>query len=161
MKKTISISYAVLLFIFIFCNNSTIYSQLTNWRYENPITIRNTTNTTLTDYQTLVRVNTQLPISLGWMKNDGSDIRFAADCGSTVILHFLEGYINTDSTKIWVLVSAIPANDSVRVYMYYGNPAATSTSTPSVFIGPNSSLLIRHYWLPISERGYLMQHKDM
>jgi hypothetical protein len=139
MKKTISISYAVLLFIFIFCNNSTIYSQLTNWRYENPITIRNTTNTTLTDYQTLVRVNTQLPISLGWMKNDGSDIRFAADCGSTVILHFLEGYINTDSTKIWVLVSAIPANDSVRVYMYYGNPAATSTSTPSVFIGPNSA----------------------
>jgi hypothetical protein len=131
--------FCCVFFLLYLSISSTSYAQLTDWRYENPITIVNTTNTTLNNYQTLLRVNTQLPISLGWMKSDGSDIRFASDCGSTVILHFLEGYINTDSTKIWVLINTLPANDSVRVYMYYGNAAATSTSTPTVFIGPNSA----------------------
>jgi hypothetical protein len=73
------------------------------------------------------------------MKNDGSDIRFASDCGTTTLNYYLEGYINTDSTKIWVQISSIPANDSVKIYLYFGNPAATSTSTLTIFNGPWSS----------------------
>jgi hypothetical protein len=128
----------ILSFSLILFTSSLSYAQM-GWRYENPITIHNTTSTTLTNYQVLVKFNTQLPISLGWMKNDGSDIRFASDCGSTVIPHWLERYINTDSTKLWVKVTSIPANDSVRIYLYYGNPASSNTSTITVFNGPNSS----------------------
>jgi len=125
-----------IIIICILCSDS--LAQM-GWRYENPITIRNTTGTTLNNYQVLIKFNTQVPISMGRMKSDGSDIRFASDCGWTVLPHWLEGYINTDTTKLWVKVNTIPANDSIKIYLYYGNPAANSTSTMTVFVGPHSS----------------------
>ncbi|MGA2669708.1 MAG: DUF2341 domain-containing protein [Ignavibacteria bacterium] len=144
MKKIISFLgtplFCSILFLtccFMICLTS--QAQLNTCKYETPITVLNTTNAALTNYPTILKVNTQIPISLGWMKNDGSDIRFASDCGTTTLNYFLESYINTDSTKIWVKISLIPANDSVRIFMYYGNPVATSTSTPTIFNGPWSS----------------------
>jgi hypothetical protein len=87
----------------------------------------------------MLTVNTQQPISNGHMAADGKDIRFTTACGSTTYLpYWIQGYMNTDSTKIWVRMN-IPANDSVLIYMYYGNPGATAMSTLSIFSGPHSS----------------------
>lgn len=109
-------------------------------RGEQPIWVNNLSGSTLTNFQVLVRVNTQLLISLGLMQSQGQDIRFGNTCApGSFYNYYLEGYINTDSTKLWVLVPSIPANDSVLIYMYFGNSGLSSTSTLDIFSGPNSS----------------------
>jgi hypothetical protein len=116
-----------------------LQAQLTAWRYEVPILITNNSSSTLTDYQVLIKINTQALISGGYMKTDGGDIRFASDCGSTVVDYYLEGYLNTDSTKLWVKIPSLAPSASIMRYMFIGNPAATSISTLSIFNGPHSS----------------------
>lgn len=137
---TISKSIFTVLFLFLLLIISTdTQAQLTAWRYEIPITVNNTSGSTLTDYQVLITVNTQSLISGGYMKTDGGDIRFASDCGNTVIDYYLQGYINTDSTKIWIKIASLAPNSSTIRYMFMGNPSATSNSTLSIFNGPHSS----------------------
>ena len=48
---------------------------------------------------------------------------------SLTIPHWIESLDTTNKTaKIWVRVPKIPANGSTTIYMYYGNPSATSQS---------------------------------
>ncbi len=123
--------------LFFLCFDS--FAQLTAWRYEIPITVTNNSGSTITDYQVQITVNTQALISGGYMKTDGGDIRFASDCGNTVVDYYLQGYINTDSTKLWVKIPSLAPSASTIRYMYMGNPAATSTSTLTIFSGPHSA----------------------
>jgi hypothetical protein len=86
----------------------------------------------LVDYQVLVAVNTQELISAGKMRSDCGDIRFVASDNKTLLPYFVEpGTCGTTSTRIWVKVPSIPAYSSTYFFMYYGNPSATSQSTPS------------------------------
>jgi len=104
------------------------------------VRIKNTSSTAVNNTQILLKVNTQALITLGLMQNDGRDIRFGTACdGASPIAYWVEGYLNTDSTKIWVKIPAIPGNDSLMVYMFFGNPAATSNSSLTIFNGPHSS----------------------
>jgi hypothetical protein len=48
--------------------------------------------------------------------------------GPTLLNYWLESGCNTASTKIWVKVPSIPANSTKLIYVYYGNPGATSQS---------------------------------
>jgi flagellin-like protein len=59
---------------------------------------------------------------------NGPGIAFVATRSEVTaeLSHWIEpGTINTASTKIWVRVPSIPAGSST-IYMYYGNPSATS-----------------------------------
>ncbi|MBN1634243.1 MAG: DUF2341 domain-containing protein [Ignavibacteria bacterium] len=126
-----------LLVLLILLSAPELYSQ---FAYENPVWIKNNTGTALTDIQVLLKINTQELISNGWMQSDGRDIRFTTTCGGTSFIPYLiEGYLNTDSTAIWVKVPSIGANDSTLIYLYYGNSSATQMSTLLVFDGPHSS----------------------
>ena len=126
----------VLIFLLILVSPS-IYGQ---FAYENHVWIKNNTGTALTNIQVMIKFNTAVPISLGRMQSDGRDIRFTTTCGSTSFIpHYIQGYLNTDSTKIWVKVPSVGANDSTLVFLYYGNSAATQASTLDVFDGPHSS----------------------
>jgi hypothetical protein len=110
------------------------------FKYENPVWVKNNTASALTNVQVGIKVNTQALISAGWMLASGNDIRFVATCNSSTFLgHWVEGYLNTDSTKIWVNVPAIGASDSTQIFMYYGNTGASNISTLAVFYGPHSS----------------------
>jgi|WetSurSiteA1Bulk_404760.scaffolds.fasta_scaffold01637_4 hypothetical protein len=131
MKRFFSI-FIALMFVSSIC--------LGQYLYENPVWVKNNTGTALTNVQVMIKFNTQVPISLGRMLANGYDIRFYAVCGGTTVLpHWVEGYLNTDSTKIWINVPSIGANDSTQIFLYYGNTAATNASTLSVFDGPHSS----------------------
>ncbi|MCX7833954.1 MAG: DUF2341 domain-containing protein [Ignavibacteria bacterium] len=133
MKKVLS---SILLFSILLVF---VFGVGAQYKYANPIRIKNNTSTTLTNVQVLIIFNTAIPIANGWMQPNGNDIRFTSTCGGSVFLnHFLEGYINTDTTKIWLKVPSIGPNDSTLVYLYYGNASATSASTLSVFDGPHS-----------------------
>jgi hypothetical protein len=102
---------------------------LSGWNYRRRITIDNTQNSnTLTDYQVLVTVDTASPISAGKMRSDGGDIRFTDSDGTTLLNYWIQEGINTSSTKIWVKVPSIPASSKKVIYLYYGNPSATSLS---------------------------------
>ena len=97
--------------------------------YKKPITIDNTQNSnTLTDYQVLVNLDTQSLISQGKMRSDCRNIRFIDSDDSTLLNYWIESGCNSANTKIWVKVPFIPAGSTKTIYVYYGNPNATSLS---------------------------------
>jgi hypothetical protein len=98
------------------------------WPYRQPILIGNDNDDPLADFETLVMVNTATLISAGKMQSDGDDIRFMAP-GFTPLAYWVDSGMNTTQSKIWVSVPSIPAHGAVTIYMYYGNPSATSRSS--------------------------------
>jgi len=128
---------AISMIIFL---SSNLYSQMSGFRGEMNIRVKNISGTAVNNTQVAVRVNTAQLVTLGLMLANGNDVRFGSDCaGNTQLSFWIEGYLNTDSTKIWVKIPAIPANDSTTIYMFFGNPAASSQSSLLTFNGPNSS----------------------
>lgn len=128
-----------LIFLIFFAATPYSYSQLQDWRYEVPVFITNNSGYWLNNYQVPLRLDTRTFINAGFMQPDGRDIRFASNCGSGLISYFLENYINTDSTRIWVKITSLAPNTSTTVYMFMGNPLASSASNLSLFEGPFSS----------------------
>jgi hypothetical protein len=126
----------IILGIFISSETS---SQLSGWRYELPVTIRNNSETQLNGYAVPMILNTRALVNAGYMASDGRDIRFASNCGSGLIDYLLEKYMNTDSTRIWVKISSLNSNSSTTVFLYMGNPSAADASSLSLFDGPYSS----------------------
>ena len=100
----------------------------TSWVYRKPINITENSGSNLTYYQILVTVDTQSLISTIKMRSDCGDIRFIDSDDSTNLSYWIESGINTLSTKIWVKVPSISASSTKTIYMYYGNPSATSIS---------------------------------
>ncbi len=100
------------------------------WKYRKAIAVTNSSGATLTDYQVKVTINTQERISAGKMQLDGDDIRFTEFDGNTEIDYWIESGIDTTTTEIWVEVPSIPTTGTT-IYMYYGNPSASSASTVS------------------------------
>ena len=94
-------------------------------------------------YQVKIAVDTASLISAGKMRPDGADIRFTADDGVTIIPHWVEpGTINSNNTAIWVKIPAsIPAGQTIRIYMYYGNPYASDISNSTAVWGKNVSFV--------------------
>jgi hypothetical protein len=100
---------------------------LNGWQYRKPITINNPSSD-LSNYQVLVNLNTESLISSGKMRSDCGDIRFTDSDGLTQLNYWLESGCNSDNTRIWVKVPYIPASSTKTIYVYYGNPSATSQS---------------------------------
>lgn len=97
-----------------------------NWSYRKEVIIDNTTNSSsLTDYQVLVTLGSDFNYSHA--NNDGSDVRFANISGNA-LSYWIATWSTTGTSTIWVKVDSIPANDSTTIYMYYGNPATTTTT---------------------------------
>ncbi|HID66257.1 MAG TPA: DUF2341 domain-containing protein, partial [Aquificaceae bacterium] len=69
---------------------------------------------------------------------DCGDIRFyyvdPATGNETKIPYWIHSGCGTSKTKIWIKVPYIPANSTITVYMYYGNPRAKSESNKSEFL---------------------------
>ncbi len=122
--------------IFIFLFFLLTYSQ--PFLYILPITLHNG-GSTKQDVQVLVRFNTANFINAGMMNANGSDIRFYSNSSlSSPLSFYLEGFMNTDSTKLWVLMPVLPSGNTT-IYCNFGNQTAISASTLSIFEGPYSS----------------------
>jgi len=112
-------------------NTSNNRYYFTDFRYRVPITIKENSGNNLIDYPINITIDTASLISQGKMKTDCGDIRFTYvyPNGTEVkIPYWLDFGCNTQNTRIWVKVPSIPANGQVTIYMYYGNPYATSES---------------------------------
>jgi hypothetical protein len=99
-----------------------------SWQYRRNITINNTQNSnTLTDYQVVINLTYSSN-----MQPDFSDIRFTwynSTNGSEIeIPYWIESKSNSQWAYVWVKVPYIPASSNTTIYVYYGNPSATSLS---------------------------------
>jgi hypothetical protein len=59
---------------------------------------------------------------------DFSDIRFLAADNSTVLDYWLESKTDSNNAIFWVEVAADLTTNPTNIYIYYGNPSATSAS---------------------------------
>ena len=97
-----------------------------NWYYRTEIAVNNTSNNDLSDYQVNISLN-QSNFDFSRCRSDGGDIRFADSDGSNLIPFWIENW-TINSANIWVKVPFIVANGESKLYLYCGNPEATSAS---------------------------------
>jgi hypothetical protein len=98
-----------------------------DWEYRTEVQLDNVgNNDTLTDYQ--------IPINISWqsgkMNVDFSDVRLVASDDSTELDYwfFENDYVNSSHVLTWVEVT-IPADTFDTLYIYHGNPNATTTTS--------------------------------
>ncbi|OYT28016.1 MAG: hypothetical protein B6U95_05085 [Thermofilum sp. ex4484_82] len=98
------------------------------WSYRRTITITENSGNTLTDFQVKIVLNTA-NFDYSHAKSDGSDIRFTDEDGTTQLSFWIEKWDPSGESIIWVKVPEIPASSTKTIYMYYGNPSASSASS--------------------------------
>ncbi|RKY96158.1 MAG: hypothetical protein DRQ03_07750, partial [Candidatus Hydrothermota bacterium] len=102
-------------------------SDLSNWSYRQPINISNTAGD-LTNYQVKIELNSSnVGSNFNW-SNNGSDIRFT-NSTDDLLNFWIESWNSTgQEATIWVNVTYLENNTNTTIYMYYGNPSASSAS---------------------------------
>jgi len=97
------------------------------WKYRREIKITNDASE-VWNYQLMIVLD---PTSFDYAKAnpDGSDIRFTDTDGVTPLNYFIERWEQNGRSVIWVLIPYLPIGEK-RIWMYYGNPNATSESNP-------------------------------
>jgi hypothetical protein len=63
------------------------------------------------------------------MQADFDDLRFTAGDGVTLLPYWVGSKTNSAQAEVWVKVPSLPAQDTAVIYMYYNNPAATSSAS--------------------------------
>ncbi|MFX1257417.1 MAG: DUF2341 domain-containing protein, partial [Promethearchaeota archaeon] len=95
----------------------------TDWKYRRPIVIDNTANAqTLTNYLKVMNI----PYD-DEMASNFDDLRFV-DSNLNELQYWIESYVPSDNADVWVNISFVPALGKTMIYMYYGNPTASSNS---------------------------------
>ena len=104
-----------------------------SWKYRMNITINNQVASDLTNYTLLIKLNsTNVGSNFNWTE-DKNATRFtyynSSSDNETSIPYWIESWNSTsEEAKIWVKVPYIPASGSSLIYLYYGNPSASSES---------------------------------
>jgi len=71
----------------------------------------------------------------GKCRTDFGDIRFTKDDGVTKLQYWIEEKVDGDYAIVWVKIPFMPQYPAyVIIYIYYGNPSATSESDPNTMI---------------------------
>lgn len=135
MAKSLNLKYIVLFSIFalfslFFWQRPTHSQWLSGWLYREPVIIKEQSGSTLTDYQIRIELDDDY-FDFSLCKADGSDIRFA-DESNNLLSFWIESWPDPQSTSktaiIWVKIPRLEPFEKKKIYMYYGNPLATSYS---------------------------------
>ena len=102
-------------------------SDSSAWQYNRTFYIKENSGNDLTDYQVLINLSgDNFPAEAN---ESGADIRFV-DENENVLNYWIEEYNSSaKNAKIWVKVPEIPANGTVSLQMYWGNPSAFAVSS--------------------------------
>jgi len=103
---------------------------LEGWNYRRKVTITEQSGNDLSDFQVLISLDSS-NFNFAHAQSNGEDVRFT-DAEGNLLPYWIEEWdaVN-EKAKVWVKVPSIPANSSVDIYMYYGNPSASSASDAS------------------------------
>ncbi|RLF09338.1 MAG: hypothetical protein DRJ62_06885 [Thermoprotei archaeon] len=104
-----------------------------SWTYRRKIEIHEESGVALTDYPILIEYDFSSLISEGKIRSDLGDLRFTDENGNLLNYHISE--INNNIAKIYIKIPQIPAGGNITIYMYYGNPSATSAESSLWDIG--------------------------
>ena len=111
------------------------------WRYRRRITIHNWTQE-VSDYAVMI-VLTPENFDYGKAREDGADIRITKEDGETILPYWIERWCYGGKSIIWVKVDNLPLG-ATDLWLYYGNPAATSEERPhevfAEFLSPSDVL---------------------
>ena len=113
------------------CSSSYWYNS--SWSKRKPIIISNL-GSTLTDYQVNFTVTYDSD-----MQVDFDDLRFTSSDGLTELNYWIESKTDSTTASVWVKIPTL-ANGDNTIYMYYGNPSATSMSN-----GDNTFIFFDHF----------------
>ncbi len=86
----------------------------------------------ITNYSTSTVTNAQVKMNLPYdadMQNNFNDLRFTDASGTTSIPFWIETYVTSGSSTVWVKVPTLTASAITDVFVYYGNGSAPSTSS--------------------------------
>jgi len=98
-----------------------------SWSYRQPINISNTAGD-LTNYQVKIDLNSSnVGSNFNW-SNNGSDIRFTNSTDDELNFWIESWDLTANTSTIWVNMTSLPNNTNTTIYMYYGNPSASSAS---------------------------------
>jgi murein DD-endopeptidase MepM/ murein hydrolase activator NlpD len=101
-----------------------------SWAYRKKITISSTMvsgGSSLTNFP--VEISLPSDTDLGAHAPSGNDILFTDSTGETLLPFEIESYSVTSGAATlvaWVNISSLSSSSNTIIYMYYGNPAATS-----------------------------------
>ena len=136
MKRTLRLGFFCLTLLFA----QNLMAQPMGSSHTVPISIVETGGVNQSKFQARFIFDTEAEVLAGHMNADGSDIRMSTDCiGSDTVQFFIENHMNTDTTVFWVLVDGLNANDTMDLFMSFGDPSATTMSNVDIFNGPHSS----------------------
>jgi hypothetical protein len=93
------------------------------WLYKQQVNLSTASGYTGTNYQ--VGLNITYTAN---MQADFDDLRFTEDTEATELSYWIESKSNSNWAYIWVKVPANITTTATTIYMYYGNPSATTTS---------------------------------
>ena len=130
-------------------DSAVAYSYKSMWKYKRPITITNS-GSALSNFQICIDVPYDDDMNL-----DFSDIRFR-DANGVDLPYWIESYTAGSSATVWVKVTSIP-NGTSTIYMYYGNPHATSASSIAATM-EHGILLVTKYQV---DEGYADDHDEL
>ncbi len=156
MRKHLLLFVALLAACFFYPQH--LKAQFGAWTYFQPVTALNQTDSIQVSYPIRLVVNTQALIAQNKMETDGRDIRFGDNCATVVYPYWIENYINTDTTVIWVRLDSIGIGDSLSFKMFYGNSAATAESDfnqtfPNAIVTSGNQTLtqgVPHRWIQVN-----------
>ena len=102
---------------------------LSGWSYRRTVIVDNRhSSVTLTDYQIIIPLNTAYLVQRSKVREDCGDIRVTDSSGNLLPIWIDPFTKNTWFTRIYVKIPSIPANGTVTLYLFYGNPDATDVS---------------------------------
>ena len=100
-----------------------------NWSYRKKIIINsNNVTATLSDFPVLVSLPSDSDLASDAL-NNGNDILFTADNGTTKLAHEIESFNGSSGNlTAWVKVSSLSSSTDTTLYMYYGDATAGNQS---------------------------------
>ena len=115
-------------------NVTGIAGWLSGWNYRKTHVIQNATGAG-NNYQVRITVHYGTGTDggehvylNGYCRTDFGDVRFTDDDGITLLNYWMQEYTSGDQAIFWVKIADNLDYSSATVYVYYGNPSATSTS---------------------------------
>jgi hypothetical protein len=155
MRRLASVCFALVL-VFVAVPG---FAQPAGWSHDATFTAHENSGAALTNYPVAVVVDTATLIANGLLQPDADDLRFGNDAvGTTLYRYWIDSGVNTSSTIVYVRVPSIPANGTVTVHMYFGNPVAPAGTALGTFDGPftgtNQSANTQQGGVDDSQRGY-------
>ena len=101
------------------------------WHYRRKLTFNNASSTeNLANFPVLVTLNSSR-VDYNNTQNSGQDIRFT-DPDGKILDYEIEKWDETATSTVWVKIPQIDVQSTIDyIYVYYGNPSASSGQVPS------------------------------